>query len=265
MTPEYNRTDTPHYKAPTLLSYNALEKKLGKYWGGSVLTEECARIERFKLLMSEKTIRKFYEDKAKTLEKTIKGSTYNHISPETMIATYIKRLKEGAIKQLRKEERKKKRKVPKDPKIKYVLTVPCMWTDTAKTTMKKAAVSAEFASHQDEITVITEPEAAALRFHISATNLDILGTRFIVCDAGGGTVDLVTYSAERLASGELSIQQVGDGCGDLCGSDQINKKFREYLGGKCFTSRFRNLDKLMRELDNNFEQEKVMITKKNIK
>lgn len=54
-----------------------------------------------------------------------------------------------------------------------------------------------------------------------------LGRKFIVCDAGGGTVDLISYEVTQTE--RLEIKEVTEGTGGRCGSAMLNKRFRRYL------------------------------------
>ncbi|KAJ4859795.1 hsp70 protein domain-containing protein [Trichoderma breve] len=78
-------------------------------------------------------------------------------------------------------------------KVEFVLTCPAVWSDTAKNTTLQAAERAGMGS-RSEIQMISEPEAAAVYTlkAIQPNHLNI-GDNFIVCDAGGGTVDLIAY------------------------------------------------------------------------
>jgi molecular chaperone DnaK (HSP70) len=71
--------------------------------------------------------------------------------------------------------------------IKYVLTVPAIWNDKARDLSKRAALNAGFAD--EDLTVVTEPEAAALYCSTLCHETDLNeGDCFLICDAGGGTV-----------------------------------------------------------------------------
>lgn len=76
-----------------------------------------------------------------------------------------------------------------------VLTVPAIWSDAAKDATRKAAVRAGIGSN---IRMISEPEAAAV-YTLKSIQPNHLhpGNNFIVCDAGGGTVDLISYEVEQ--------------------------------------------------------------------
>lgn len=67
--------------------------------------------------------------------------------------------------------------------------VPAVWSDAAKNaTVQAAKVAGLF-----PVTLIKEPEAAALyTMHSLDFTLNV-GDAFVVCDAGGGTVDLISY------------------------------------------------------------------------
>src|SRR5947207_1121281 len=71
--------------------------------------------------------------------------------------------------------------------ISYALTVPAIWSDKAKDLTRKAAIQAGI--NADKLVLISEPEAAALYCATMCTEVDLQdGDRFLVCDAGGGTV-----------------------------------------------------------------------------
>lgn len=69
----------------------------------------------------------------------------------------------------------------------YALTVPAIWSDKAKELTRQAAIQAGIPDGR--LTLITEPEAAAVYCAATCTEVDLQeGDRFLVCDAGRGTV-----------------------------------------------------------------------------
>ena len=70
------------------------------------------------------------------------------------------------------------------------LTVPAMWSDKAKSTMREAAIKAGLITetdHRDRLMLISEPEAAALYCEKKCDQFNLRhGDRFMICDAGGG-------------------------------------------------------------------------------
>ena len=80
--------------------------------------------------------------------------------------------------------------------------------------------------------VISEPEAAAL---YALTTLDPhglkIGDTIMLCDAGGGTVDLITYKVASLKP-ILKLAEASPGSGSLCGASFLNHGFQEFLEKK---------------------------------
>lgn len=125
----------------------------------------------------------------------------------------------------------------------FVVTVPAIWSNAAKDATERAAAVAGFCGNK-RIQLISEPvspifahvrdeaneekEAAALYTlkNLSPSTLQ-LGRRFVVCDAGGGTVDLITYEVAEV--NKLELREVTEGTGGKCGSSMLNKRFRRHL------------------------------------
>ncbi len=62
------------------------------------------------------------------------------------------------------------------------------------------------------MTLIKEPEAAALyTMHSLGFSLKV-GDAFVVCDAGGGTVDLISYEIEAITP-RLALKELVPGTG----------------------------------------------------
>lgn len=76
-------------------------------------------------------------------------------------------------------------------KTEFVLTVPAVWSDSAKNATLQAAEKAGM-GNKHELKLISEPEAAMLHAlkTVQPQNLKV-GDNFVICDAGGGTVDLI--------------------------------------------------------------------------
>ncbi|KAM3506928.1 hypothetical protein MY11210_007359 [Beauveria gryllotalpidicola] len=105
--------------------------------------------------------------------------------------------------------------------IEYVMSVPAVWSDAAKNATLKAAKAAGIYP----VTLIKEPEAAAL---YTIQQLDAFldpGDVIVICDAGGGTVDLISYEIERV-SPSLELREIVPGTGDTVGSIALNRRFK---------------------------------------
>lgn len=84
----------------------------------------------------------------------------------------------------------------------------------------------------DLLQIISEPEAAAT-YALDALNPhDVkVGDTFVLCDAGGGTVDLISYTVSELAP-SLKVAEAAGGTGGLCGSTYLNRIFEQFLIAK---------------------------------
>ncbi|KAF3906916.1 hypothetical protein AA313_de0202975 [Arthrobotrys entomopaga] len=94
----------------------------------------------------------------------------------------------------------------------------------------------------DTLTLVSEPEAAAMYVlqamgeknfsRISDPQLSPLslpqGENFVICDAGGGTVDLISYEVVE-ASPKLKLKESAVGTGAKCGSSYIDEAFLKLL------------------------------------
>ncbi|KAJ3494688.1 hypothetical protein NLG97_g3918 [Lecanicillium saksenae] len=106
----------------------------------------------------------------------------------------------------------------------YIISVPAIWSDAAKNVTLEAAKMAGIAP----VTLIKEPEAAAL-YAIRQLDTDVNSSDVIViCDAGGGTVDLISYEVEATHP-TLHLKEIVPGNGGKTGSIFLNKRFEEAL------------------------------------
>ncbi|CAO3657413.1 unnamed protein product [Mucor hiemalis] len=113
---------------------------------------------------------------------------------------YIKSILGHAFHRINKKKVFKKSK--EEGKTVYVLTVPAIWNEDAKRIMVEAFEESKILKNEDSLLIITEPEAAAISYDriLSNDEKDNWKT-FLVCDAGGGTVDLVTFRMEKDENG----------------------------------------------------------------
>ncbi|KAI9682681.1 MAG: hypothetical protein M1829_006668 [Trizodia sp. TS-e1964] len=121
-------------------------------------------------------------------------------------------------------------------KVEYVLTVPAVWSDAAKNATLHAAERAGMGNRHD-LRLISEPEAAAVYTlkAIQPNHLKI-GDNFIVCDAGGGTVDLISYKITQISP--LRVEESAVGTGGLCGSAFLNYRFEDHVRSRIGTDKY---------------------------
>lgn len=91
-----------------------------------------------------------------------------------------------------------------------------------------------------ELMMISEPEAAAV-YSLKMTPPKGLkvGSNFVVCDAGGGTVDLIAYKVTSLYP--LLVEESAVGTGGLCGSAFLDFRFEEYVKERLGFKRFNEM------------------------
>ena len=130
--------------------------------------------------------------------------------------------------------------------LEFILTVPAVWSESAKEKTLVAAEKAGFgrdapirmisepvspaaSSYIIHVKLICQQEAAAIYvLHRQKLHNLVVGDTFVVCDAGGGTVDLISYTVVKLHP-IIEVKEAGPGSGALCGSTYINRRFKEFL------------------------------------
>ncbi|KAL2276398.1 hypothetical protein FJTKL_00935 [Diaporthe vaccinii] len=117
----------------------------------------------------------------------------------------------------------------------FILSVPAIWSDKAKDLTLKAAKRAGI----HPVTLIKEPEAAAL--HVLHTHDHSIkeGDCFVLCDAGGGTVDLISYEVKQIQP--LELAELVPGQGAMVGSLGLNKRFEETIKSLVGGDQFKTL------------------------
>lgn len=116
--------------------------------------------------------------------------------------------------------------------------MPAIWSDLAKDKTKKACQKAVQSlplapgSSKTLIHLVSEPEAAAIyALHGLDPHGLKIGETVVVVDAGGGTVDLISYTITGLKP-ILQVQEAAPGSGALCGSTFLNMRFAKFLKAK---------------------------------
>ena len=124
-------------------------------------------------------------------------------------------------------------------KVDFVLTVPAVWSDAAKNATLQAAERAGMGSRH-ELKLISEPEAAAVYTlkTIQPSGLK-MADNFVVCDAGGGTVDLIAYRVTQVYP--LRVEESAVGTGGLCGSAFLNYRFEDHVKARIGSERYNTM------------------------
>ncbi|CAN0479440.1 unnamed protein product, partial [Discosporangium mesarthrocarpum] len=119
------------------------------------------------------------------------------------------------------------------------LTVPAIWDDYAKNFMRQAAHKAGLVTSVDSprLRLCLEPEAACLAVSTKeCPKLCQVGTKFMIVDCGGGTVDITTH--EVLGTSPLRLRELSPPTGGPWGSTLVDYQFelwlRDFLGAGSF-------------------------------
>ncbi|KAM5341618.1 hypothetical protein ACJ41O_014649 [Fusarium nematophilum] len=200
-------------KVPTIISYDPKDPSKFK-WGGQ-LTWRDAHVQGVKLLLDPDQPKPMYLPSG-SIKSEIKKLPKK---PVDIAADFIGAIYGHAIEKIES-------KVPRDYvsicQKHFVLSVPAVWSDQAKDRTLQAAKKAGI----HPVTPIKEPEAAALHTLMSQERALSVGDCFILCDAGGGTVDLISYEVVALRPA-LALKEVVPGTGNMAGSLGLNKRFGE--------------------------------------
>ncbi|XP_071086747.1 heat shock 70 kDa protein 12A-like [Haliotis cracherodii] len=161
---------------------------------------------------------------------------------------------------------------PHPDTVRWVLTVPAIWDENAKQFMREAAYrgSLILTPHSEQLVMALEPEAASLHCrNLPATDFvgykDTAqasnpcfepGTKYLVVDAGGGTIDCVAHKIRK----DGRIRELFRATGGAWGGTIIDKQFLNLLHrifGKDFITEFQqNYPKDFVELLQDFEIKK---------
>ncbi|KAF9360729.1 hypothetical protein BGX26_008012 [Mortierella sp. AD094] len=148
------------------------------------------------------------------------------INPQAAISDYLRAMHTHAINEITKNSAGGV--VFDQSHIQYCLTVPAMWTDAAKGVMRQTAIQAGLIQPNDppyRLLLVSEPEAAAMYCERKCEQFNLRnGDRFMICDAGGGTVDLIVFQVDY-SSGTRKLIEVTRGSGASCGSGFLDENF----------------------------------------
>ncbi|CAG8290055.1 unnamed protein product [Penicillium salamii] len=188
-------------KVPTLLAYR--DSKLA--WGhqvdhpGNRLDDT---IEGVKLLLDEKQIYRF--EPASHSKQIIKKMNK---TPVDVVADYLERL----VAHLMEVLNRRFSTALQTMELRYILTVPAVWSDKAKDATLRAAHMAKIPA--SALTLLAEPEAAAV-YAIQTIQPNSIK-------------DIITY---RITQTEpLRFSEVTEGTGAVCGSVMLDVRFEELL------------------------------------
>jgi molecular chaperone DnaK (HSP70) len=177
-----NATGTFREKTPSIIAYNGDPPA----WGRQVKPTDQPQATHFKLGLEPNT-RQYYnklDDDTTALPRN-RRQRINNKEPVDIASDYLTCVYKFVRDVLFREQFGEN--YLQTQRTSYVITVPSIWSDYAENLTRIAATRAGIPS--DSIFLITEPEAAALYCATICEEVNLRhGDRFLVCDAGGGTV-----------------------------------------------------------------------------
>ncbi|KAL1801372.1 hypothetical protein ACET3X_001714 [Alternaria dauci] len=181
----------------------------------------------------------------KIVREVSTSSEHPNKQPVEIIADFLAQVKIHLIKNL---DQKYGKVLWRSLEVTLVVTVPAVWTEVAKARTLEAVDKAGFNTPEfpqlKNILTTTEPEAAAiytiksLRGTTQNANFAV-DDGFIVCDMGGGTVDLISYRVTKVEP--TVIEEATVGGGDQCGGSFVDRAFLKWLERRLGTQDFVNI------------------------
>jgi len=195
------------------------------------LDEKMKGSEQFRLLLAFLTSRMTDLDVSvdDILDKPDGGPPdYPGKDPVDMVADYLTKVREWTWIEM---ERTYGAEMFASMRKELVVTVPAVWSERAKDLTLKAVHRAGFDAAKTSL--VTEPEAAAIytlkgmREGYNKAEICV-GDVFVLCDAGGGTVDLISYKITQVQP-SFRVEEAAIGSGDKCGATYVDKEFLSWL------------------------------------
>lgn len=277
-------------KIPSVISYSESDGD-SQQWG-SDLSKHAIAMVHTKLQLDIGTVENELDLTLQALEgmdnlhyRHIKNSefkpSYPIQSPEEIVQDYLRFVFEYLLESVGQFTPQFLRHTSVD----IVVTIPAEWGYRAKNSTFRALSQAGFNNgtfkQLKRMMLVSEPEAAAIytaRFlneTYGAKSLPKIGESFVLCDAGGGTVDVISYKVKALEP-VFEIEAVGEAEGKKCGAIFINIAFKTWLRELIGTANYQMLDQAqvshkigsydaegerMRILMKDFDNKKKLFTK----
>lgn len=217
-------------KCPTEIVYDA-NKNL-RAWGYEIRPNESP-LKWFKLLLVDE---KDLEPDRRNSPQLIEAKQMLHrlrMTAVDAVGDYLRELWKHTIESI---EREFGQSAVRGLPFRVVVTVPAIWKPYAQQRTREAVHKAGILKGrlcgETILHLVPEPEAAAL-----ATLAEFRGRPgvkpgdvFVVCDAGGGTVDITSYKVQK--TDPVVVKECVQGDGKMCGAIFVDQEFQNFLRGK---------------------------------
>ncbi|RCI14700.1 hypothetical protein L249_6937 [Ophiocordyceps polyrhachis-furcata BCC 54312] len=213
-------------KVLTTILYGDNHRQLS--WGYEILPKDVP-LKWFKLLLiDDEDLPPHIRDSSQLKEAKLQMQTANRHVVQ-VIGDYIKQLWKVSYQDI---ERSMGRKQLASVHFHLMVTVPAIWPLYARNRMQQALVYAGVLSERSVVGFVSEPEAAAVAVVRDFGRRACIkkNDHFVVCDAGGGTVDIITYKCHREAP--MQLRESVKGAGNFCGAVCLDDGFRDLLKSK---------------------------------
>ncbi|KAF7157792.1 hypothetical protein CNMCM6106_003921 [Aspergillus hiratsukae] len=234
------------FKAPSRIAYATENSRVTTNRWGYQVEPGMLSYSWTKLLLDQGTPLTQYDDS--TLEtasqtgilKLPKGKTAVDV-----VADYLSEVYQHILKTISKNITEADLRITP---LEFWFTVPAIWSDRALDATRSAAQRAGFGKSSlrpmDQIFLISEPEAAAVtalkKYTTSSMGGSVkAGDGVLVCDCGGGTVDITTYLVLEVFP-RLKFEELCTGIGGKCGSTAVDRNFYKLMSDR-FGDAFDNL------------------------
>ncbi|KAE9364684.1 hypothetical protein N431DRAFT_110243 [Stipitochalara longipes BDJ] len=230
-----------HQKIPSVISYSLGTQNHERQWGADLSPQAVAMVHTKLQLDVEDTSEELdlilqaldgmHNLDFRYIVESKGAPRYTSKGPEEIVTDYLNRVFEYLLEAVFQPAGL--RTLP----VEIVVTVPPYWSYKAKNSLFRALTQAGFNNTNfpllRRIMLVAEPEAAAIytaRYLRERSGGDMLkkGESFVLCDAGGGTVDVISYRVKQLHP-TFEIECVTIPTGSKCGSIFINLAFKKWL------------------------------------
>ncbi|KAF2812375.1 actin-like ATPase domain-containing protein [Mytilinidion resinicola] len=231
------------WKTPSRIAYRSENQESNANQFGYQVTPKMTSYSWTKLLLDSRTPATAHDDpdlqksEGAGMLRLPRGKTATEVA-----ADYLREVYRWTVTEL---EKRISPEVVRETPFEFWFTVPAIWSDAAKASTQAAARAAGFASRPgDKIFLIPEPEAAGVSVLKGLTQEGLSnqakpGDGLLICDCGGGTVDITTYKITSVAP-KLTFEELVEGAGGKCGSTYIDRQFHQWMSRK-FGASFDNL------------------------
>ncbi|KAK9508986.1 hypothetical protein O3M35_006410 [Rhynocoris fuscipes] len=226
-------------KVPTILLLNPDEKFHSFGFAARDFYHDLDAKEAKEWLYFDKFKMKLHNNMDVNRESKVSALNGKNVSALLVFSHTLRYMKDHVLKELNDQG--------SYPRIRWVITVPALWTQQAKQFVREAAYMADICTpeNSDHLLIALEPKAASvccrhLHFDqiIQIEKGLVKSGSYMVVDCGGGTVDITVHNVSAQTG---TLRELHKATGGPCGSIGIDEEFNKLLCavfGASFMKRF---------------------------